>query len=89
MSRGRNKALENFSRYYTLAIEMVVAVVAPVLVGQWLDSRTGKAPWFTIIGAVLGGAAAIRSAHRTITQSLRSLERDEGSSAGDTSVRES
>jgi len=80
MSRGRNRPLEKFGRFYSLAIEMAVAVIAPVLVGRWLDSRTDKAPWFTIAGMVLGGAAAIRSAYRALTESLSDLKSDEDAS---------
>ncbi len=70
----RSGAMENFSRYHALAIEMAVAVVAPVLAGRWLDTKTGKDPWFTIAGVVLGGAAAMRSAQRAIGESRRALE---------------
>jgi len=78
---SREKPLQKFGRFYTLAIEMAVAVVAPVLAGQWLDSRTGKEPWFTVAGMALGGAAAIRSAHRALTEALRDVKRGDGISA--------
>jgi F0F1-type ATP synthase assembly protein I len=76
----QERPLQKFGRFYTLAIEMAVAVIAPVLAGQWLDSRTGKEPWFMVAGMVLGGAAAIRSAHRALTEALGDLKRDEGAS---------
>ena len=89
MPRRRNNALQSFSRYYTLAIEMAIAVIAPLLLGRWLDARTGKDPWFTIAGMILGGAAAIRSAHRAISESLKSLERDRELSEEDAPTRRS
>jgi F0F1-type ATP synthase assembly protein I len=81
MSRGRNKALEKFGRFYSLAFEIAIAVIVPILIGRWLDARTGKEPWFTIIGMLLGGAAAMRSAHRVLTESIKGSEDGEDSSA--------
>ena len=75
--RGRKKALADFSRYHTLAVEIAVAVIAPILAGRWLDSRTGKDPWFMIIGMILGAAAAARSVHRTIMESREDIRGDE------------
>jgi len=77
---GRKIALENFSRYYSLAFEMAVAVIAPLLLGWWLDGKTGKGPWFTLGGMILGGAAAFRSVHRVVTESSRKQKKDEESS---------
>jgi F0F1-type ATP synthase assembly protein I len=77
MVRERNKYLEQFGRFYTLAIEMAVAVIVPMLIGLWLDKKTGKSPWFTLAGTILGGAAAIRSAHRTLSEALREREKKE------------
>ncbi len=59
-----NQGVQGFSRAHTLAVEIAVAVIAPTLAGWWLDSKTGKDPWFTIAGLVLGGAAATRSVQR-------------------------
>ena len=78
MKRGQERPLQKFGRFYTLAVEMAVAVIAPVLAGQWLDSRTGREPWFTLAGMVLGGAAAVRSAHRALAESLGELRSDTG-----------
>ncbi len=78
---GRSKAMENFSRYHTLAIEMAVAVITPVIVGRWLDTKTGKEPWFTLAGMVLGGAAAFRSVQRTIGESRKALKEGEDESS--------
>jgi F0F1-type ATP synthase assembly protein I len=77
---GRKKAMESFSRYYSLAFEMAIAVVVPILIGRWLDGKTGKDPWFTLGGMVLGGAAAFRSVHRTVTEVSRNEKKDGESS---------
>jgi F0F1-type ATP synthase assembly protein I len=87
-----NRSRSNFSRKfglaYSLAFEMAIAVIVPVLVGSWLDSHTGKGPWFTIGGAVLGGAAAMRSAYRTLMELQKKSDNDkkhpdENSKGGD------
>ena len=72
--RGRGKHVQEATRYHTLAIEIAVAVIAPTLGGYWLDARTGKEPWFTIAGLILGAAAAARSIQRTYNESQRALE---------------
>lgn len=79
--RGPNRTVQGFSRYYSLAFEMAIAVIAPTLLGRWLDTRTGKEPWFTIGGVILGGAAAVRSAQRAYAESMRELKRDKNSSS--------
>ena len=74
---GRKIAMESFSRYYSLAFEIAIAVVAPLLLGHWLDGKTGKGPWFTLGGMILGGAAAFRSVNRVVTESSRRQKKDE------------
>ena len=83
--RGRKKALADFSRYHTLAVEIAVAVIAPTLAGHWLDTRTGKEPWFTIIGMILGAAAAARSVQRTYHESRKALKKTEKLSEAESS----
>jgi F0F1-type ATP synthase assembly protein I len=78
--RGRNKPMQEFSRYHTLAIEIAFAIIAPMLAGHWLDAKTGKDPWFTIGGMFLGAAAAFRSAQRAYGESQRALKDAEKSS---------
>ena len=75
--RRSNEGVQGFSRSHTLAVEIAVAVIAPTLAGRWLDSKTGKDPWFTIAGLVLGGAAAIRSAQRFYHESQQMNESGE------------
>jgi F0F1-type ATP synthase assembly protein I len=37
----------------------VAEMVAPALVGAWLDSRYGWSPWGVTVGAVLGVTASV------------------------------
>ena len=80
MAPRRGKAAKEFSRYHTLAIETAVAVIAPLLLGRWLDKQTGKDPWFTIAGMVLGAAAAFRSVQRAVYASRKDQEKSDESS---------
>jgi F0F1-type ATP synthase assembly protein I len=77
---GRKAALQSFSWAFTLSVEIAVAVIAPTVLGWWLDGKTGKSPWFTIGGMILGSAAAARSVHRTVTEVSRKQREDEESS---------
>jgi len=76
----RGKAAREFSRYHALAIEIAVAVIAPTLLGRWLDSKTGNGPWFMIAGMILGGAASIRSAQKAYKESQKDAVSGGGSS---------
>ena len=62
--RHVNAAARGFSRSYTFGMDIAVAVIAPIFIGRWLDSKTGKEPWFMIGGMLLGAAAAVRSVQR-------------------------
>ena len=39
--------------------EIVVAVLAGFLAGQWLDKRLGTAPWLMLAGTMLGITAGL------------------------------
>ena len=82
--RRGGKHVQEASRYHTLAIEIAVAVIAPTLAGHWLDTKTGKGPWLTIAGLILGAVAAARSVQRVYGESLRDSKTD-----GETSQAES
>ena len=87
MSRGRNKTISGFGMAWTLSVEIAVAALLPILLGHWLDSKTGKGPWFTLAGMVLGGAAAIRSAYRTLKEWSEIRKDNQNSSSGDSGKR--
>ncbi len=72
--RRGGRLVQEATRYHTLAIEIAIAVIAPTLGGHWLDTKTGRGPWFTIAGLILGAAAAFRSVQRVHRESQRALE---------------
>lgn len=45
-------------------------VVLGVLGGRWLDGRTGTDPLFTLIGTMIGLAAALVGGYRMLTERL-------------------
>jgi F0F1-type ATP synthase assembly protein I len=53
------KGLEAYSRYSTIAIQMVVIIVVTTLGGVKLDRWLDTKPVFTVILSLLGVAAAI------------------------------
>ncbi len=83
--RRGGKPVQEATRYHTLAIEIAIAVIAPTLAGHWLDTKTGKEPWFTIAGLILGAVAAARSVQRTYHESRRALDGGRDSTGAESS----
>ncbi len=54
-----SEGLAAYSRYSTIAIQMVVIILITSLGGLKLDKRLGTDPWFTVILSLLGVAAAM------------------------------
>ena len=52
-------------RFSAAGIEFVVAFCVPLLAGRWADGRYGTHPWLTLVGLVVGLAAAIYGLVRT------------------------
>ena len=42
------------SEFAGLGIQFVVAILGGLYAGQWLDRKLGSAPWFLLIGVLLG-----------------------------------
>ncbi len=57
-SKERN-SLDAYSRYSTIAIQMVVIIVITSLGGVKLDKKAGTEPLLTVILSLLGVAAAM------------------------------
>ena len=55
----RDDSLDAYSRYSTIAIQMVVIILATVFGGRKLDKLAGTEHVFTIILSLLGVAAAM------------------------------
>lgn len=58
MSRSAGPGRADYSSL-ALASTAVAELVAPILIGVWLDDRYGWAPWGLITGAVLGFVGGI------------------------------
>lgn len=69
MSGEQPSPWKDFGDVGALGIELVLSVFFATGVGYWLDGRLGTSPWLTIVGAVLGLAAGMRSAYRVIVKS--------------------
>jgi F0F1-type ATP synthase assembly protein I len=57
-SKGR-EGLDAYSRYSTIAIQMVVIIIVTSLGGVKLDDWAGSEPIFTVILSLLGVVAAM------------------------------
>ena len=55
-------------RFLGLGWLVVGSILIGLFLGLWLDQRVHTAPLFTILGLVLGVAAAARSTYRMIKQ---------------------
>jgi F0F1-type ATP synthase assembly protein I len=51
--------------YFTIGMQLAVAVVAFFFLGQWLDGKFGTSPWLMITGAAVGAVGGMISFLRT------------------------
>jgi F0F1-type ATP synthase assembly protein I len=56
---NNDDSLRAYSRYSTIAIQMVVIIIAASLGGVQLDKLAGTRPLFTVILSLLGVASAM------------------------------
>lgn len=54
------------STFAGVGLQFAVAIVAFVLLGQWVDRKLGTAPAFLMIGVFVGGAGAFYNLYRRI-----------------------
>ncbi|MBK6846036.1 MAG: AtpZ/AtpI family protein [Proteobacteria bacterium] len=78
-SAGNAAAWVQALRVSTVGVEFGVGAVLGYLGGGWLDQRWGTAPYLTLVGLLLGVAAAFASLLRLV----REVQRGERESAGD------
>jgi F0F1-type ATP synthase assembly protein I len=57
-------------------LELGLSVVLCVLLGLWLDSRLGTAPWLMLAGLGLGLVAGFRSVLRAVRRADRVAEQE-------------
>ena len=59
-------------RWISIGIQMAVSIVLGLLGGQWLDKKFGTDPWFTLLGILIGAAAAFYDMYRLARQTTGS-----------------
>lgn len=66
--------------YYTMIpTMMVVGPVLGFLLGSWLESRFGHAPWFVLGFVILGGVASVRQVVLILERGNAAAKRDKRS----------
>lgn len=55
-------------RWISFGIQMAISIVLGLLGGTWLDEKFGTDPWFTLLGILLGAAAAFYDMYRLARQ---------------------
>jgi F0F1-type ATP synthase assembly protein I len=50
----RDSLLMAFGIYGAVGLQLVVALLAGVFLGNWLDRKWGTAPWLLFLGIILG-----------------------------------
>lgn len=67
----------------SVGLEMGIAVILGVLLGQWLDGRVGSTPWLMILCTGLGMAAGMKGVFRAVGQADRIAAENEAAAAVD------
>jgi F0F1-type ATP synthase assembly protein I len=73
--RTLQSGMHAYMRYTGIGLQFVIALLLPVGLGYWLDSKLGTSPWLLVAGAVLGAIGAMVWVVRTV---LRMERRDAG-----------
>lgn len=53
---------------YIIPATLIVPIILLTLLGAWLDTRLGRSPLFTLIGAIVGFAAGVLNMMRIINK---------------------
>ena len=51
---------ERGAKAYSAAMEAVIGLLAAILLGWWLDTKLGTAPWLLFLGLAFGFATSVR-----------------------------
>jgi F0F1-type ATP synthase assembly protein I len=70
-ARGWTGGLREAAPLLGLGMTLAVTVLAGLGVGHWLDDRLGTRPWFLLLGACLGIAAAMVYFFKTVAGSSK------------------
>jgi ATP synthase protein I len=77
--RGKqDPGIAGYAKAYDIiaaALQLAVAVILMVFLGQWLDGRLGTAPWLMLAGLAVGFAAGFYA----FLRSIRKLAGDDDS----------
>ncbi len=71
------KATAYIALFSEVGFVLLVAVLAGVLAGYWLDQRLGTIPVFVLIGFVIGLSGGSAACWRLISRFLARLDREE------------
>lgn len=75
--RGRGARVMATAAWFTgMGWTIAIAVLLGVLLGNWLDGRTGSHPLFVLLGLLLGLALGLFAASRMLMQFLNQSLRD-------------
>lgn len=71
MHHSKRDTLRDYKRgtsMSTIGMELVLSIAVGFFAGRYADDKLGTAPWFSVVGFLLGVAAAVRSVHRAWAQ---------------------
>jgi F0F1-type ATP synthase assembly protein I len=71
------KASAYIALFSEIAFVLLVAVLAGVLGGYWLDQRLGTIPIFVLVGFAIGGTGGAIGCWRLIARFLAQLDDDD------------
>jgi F0F1-type ATP synthase assembly protein I len=61
-----------------VGIQFAFAIIAFLFAGQWLDTRIGTKPVFTIVGVFVGAGAAFYNMYRKISSAQKKDDETRG-----------
>ncbi len=65
----------------SVGLEMGIAVILGLLLGQWLDGRFGTTPWLMLLCTGLGMTAGMKGVFRAVRQADRIAAENEAAEA--------
>ena len=60
-----------------VSLQLLIPILIGVFGGIWLDKSLGISPWLTIVGSVVGIAAAFRNLYMWSTREIRRMEKSD------------
>ena len=79
------EAFRGLATMSQLSMQLLIPVLIGTFGGIWLDSRFGGSPWCTVIGVIIGIAAAFRNLY---VWSIRQIHKSRQSERAQRAVRE-